>query len=144
MSISPLIDQTISRIGPLDQDAMAAARERQDTLTKPLGSLGRLEELSVTLAGIMGEAIPEIRGKCVIVAAADHGVAQNVSGEAQARRREQARAWMWSLVEEGLQRAFRAHPGVSGRVEALEKEVEALQTSPARAARTLLGAFREQ
>ena len=35
---------------------MAAARARQDTLTKPPGSLGRLEELSVHLAGIFGRA----------------------------------------------------------------------------------------
>ena len=84
MPISPLIDQTISRICPLDQEAMAAARARQDTLTKPLGSLGRLEELSVTLAGIMGEPVPEIRRKCVIVAAADHGVvAEGVSAYPQ-------------------------------------------------------------
>ena len=66
MAISSLIDKTISRIGPLDQEAMAAARARQDTLTKPMGSLGRLEELSVTLAGIMGQPVPEIHRKCVL------------------------------------------------------------------------------
>ncbi len=82
--ISPLIDQTIAAIGPLDQEAMSAARARQDTLTKPLGSLGRLEELSVTLAGIFGEAIPQIRRKTVILAAADHGVvAEGVSAYPQ-------------------------------------------------------------
>ena len=74
MAISPLIDQTISQIGPLDAEAMSEARARQDTLTKPLGSLGRLEELSVTLAGIFGEPIPQIRRKAVVLAAADHGV----------------------------------------------------------------------
>jgi nicotinate-nucleotide--dimethylbenzimidazole phosphoribosyltransferase len=84
MTISPLIDQTIAAIGPLDQEAMAAARARQDTLTKPLGSLGRLEALSVTLAGIFGEAVPRIRRKSVILAAADHGVvAEGVSAYPQ-------------------------------------------------------------
>jgi LAO/AO transport system kinase len=68
--------------------------------------------------------------------------ALEASGEAQARRRAQARAWMWSLVEEGLQREFRDHPGLAGQAEALEAQVEALETTPGRAAQALLEAFR--
>ena len=84
MPISPLIDETIAQIVPLDQEAMAAARARQDTLTKPLGSLGRLEELSVLLAGIFGQPIPQIRCKAIILAAGDHGVvAEGVSAYPQ-------------------------------------------------------------
>jgi nicotinate-nucleotide--dimethylbenzimidazole phosphoribosyltransferase len=84
MPISPLIDQTLAGIAPLDEQAMAAARARQDTLTKPLGSLGRLEELSVLLAGIFGQPIPRIRRKAVILAAGDHGVvAEGVSAYPQ-------------------------------------------------------------
>ena len=84
MPISPLVDQTITAIRPLDEKAMAAARARQDTLTKPLGSLGRLEELSVLLAGIFGQPIPKIRRKSVILAAGDHGVvAEGVSAYPQ-------------------------------------------------------------
>ncbi len=81
---SPLIDRTIARIGPLDPETMAAARDRQDQLTKPLGSLGRLEDLAVTLAGIFGQTTPQILRKTVIVAAADHGVvAEGVSAYPQ-------------------------------------------------------------
>jgi nicotinate-nucleotide--dimethylbenzimidazole phosphoribosyltransferase len=84
MAISPLIDQTLAGIVPLDEQAMAAARARQDTLTKPLGSLGRLEEISVLLAGIFGQPIPRIRRKAVILAAGDHGVvAEGVSAYPQ-------------------------------------------------------------
>jgi len=54
---------------------MAAARARQDTLTKPQGALGRLEEISIRLAGITGQAVPRIGRKVVVVFAADHGVA---------------------------------------------------------------------
>lgn len=55
------------------------------TLTKPPGSLGRLEDVSVQLAGIFGVERPEIRGKAVIIAAGDHGVvAQGVTGYPQA------------------------------------------------------------
>ncbi|GAC1436336.1 MAG: hypothetical protein NVSMB65_10370 [Chloroflexota bacterium] len=64
-----------SRIGALDMAAMQAARERQDQLTKPRGSLGRLEELSVKMAGITGQVRPRLPRKTVIVLAADHGVA---------------------------------------------------------------------
>jgi nicotinate-nucleotide--dimethylbenzimidazole phosphoribosyltransferase len=69
------LEQVLQRIKPLDEKAMAAARARQDTLTKPLGSLGRLEELSIKLAGIRGEPIPRINHKAIITMAADHGVA---------------------------------------------------------------------
>jgi LAO/AO transport system kinase len=67
--------------------------------------------------------------------------ALEASGEASQRRREQARAWMWSLVDEGLRRAFRSHPRVAPRIEALEREVEALAITPAHAARSLLAEF---
>lgn len=53
---------------------MKAARERQDQLTKPRGSLGRLEELAVQLAGITGKVQPSLPRKTVVVMAADHGV----------------------------------------------------------------------
>src|SRR4051794_30260883 len=59
---------------PLDLDAMDAARRRQAQLVKPPGSLGRLEEFAVWLAGATGAERPEVRAR-VVVAAADHGVA---------------------------------------------------------------------
>ncbi len=84
MVISKLVDETVEQIAVLDETAMAAARARQDTLTKPHGSLGRLEDLSVTLAGIFGQAVPSIRRKSVVLAAADHGVvAEGVSAYPQ-------------------------------------------------------------
>jgi nicotinate-nucleotide--dimethylbenzimidazole phosphoribosyltransferase len=54
---------------------MRSARLRQDTLTKPRGSLGRLEELSIQLAGMTANPFPSMERKAVIVMAADHGVA---------------------------------------------------------------------
>ena len=84
MVISPLVDQTVEQIVALDEAAMAGARARQDTLTKPQGSLGRLEDLSVVLAGIFGQAVPVIRRKSLILAAGDHGVvAEGVSAYPQ-------------------------------------------------------------
>jgi nicotinate-nucleotide--dimethylbenzimidazole phosphoribosyltransferase len=73
-----------NKIRPLDQAAMQEARLRQDTLTKPQGSLGRLEELSMQLAGITGKPIPEIKDKVIITMAGDHGVtAEGVSAYPQ-------------------------------------------------------------
>ncbi len=84
MPISPLIDEAMASIVPLDQEAMSAARARQDSLTKPAGSLGRLEALSILLAGILGDPMPRIRRKSVILAAGDHGVvAEGVSAYPQ-------------------------------------------------------------
>ncbi len=52
----PSIADVIGRITPLDRAVMQAVHERLDQLTKPAGSLGRLEELAVQLAGITGQA----------------------------------------------------------------------------------------
>lgn len=62
-------------VRPLDQQAMMQARARQDRLTKPPGALGRLEELSIWLAGVRGEPMPLVQHKVIVTAAADHGVA---------------------------------------------------------------------
>ncbi len=79
-SISRSLDRTISRIAPLDGEAMIAAETRQELLTKPAGSLGRLEALSVTLAGITARPAPVFSQRVVAVMAADHGVtAEGVS-----------------------------------------------------------------
>ncbi len=69
------LNDTISRIDGLDLKSMRLARERQDQLTKPQGSLGVLEEMSVKLAGIQQRPIPGITKKVIIVMAGDHGVA---------------------------------------------------------------------
>jgi nicotinate-nucleotide--dimethylbenzimidazole phosphoribosyltransferase len=67
--------ETAAAVGPLDAAAMAAARARQDRLTKPAGSLGRLEDLAVQLAGIQGREQPVLTHRLAVVMAADHGVA---------------------------------------------------------------------
>ena len=74
------LDEVIGRISPANQESKRAARLRQDRLTKPPGSLGSLEALSIQLAGIFRTERPKPRGKTVIVAAGDHGVvAQGVT-----------------------------------------------------------------
>lgn len=73
--MTKLFEETVARIGPLDAEAMAAARARQAQLTKPQGSLGKLESLAEQLAGITGRPRPRFQRPVVITMAADHGVA---------------------------------------------------------------------
>jgi nicotinate-nucleotide--dimethylbenzimidazole phosphoribosyltransferase len=69
-----LINKTIETIGPLDAAAMEKCQARLDNLTKPLGSLHALEQLTVKLAGITGKARPSELKPSIILMAADHGV----------------------------------------------------------------------
>jgi nicotinate-nucleotide--dimethylbenzimidazole phosphoribosyltransferase len=68
------ISQTIASIKPLDENVMAAVRMRQDNLTKPQGSLGQLESLSIQVAGIKGNPRPRVTYKVIFTLAGDHGV----------------------------------------------------------------------
>ena len=68
------INQVTRNIKPLDEKAMSEARARQDCLTKPQGSLGQLESLSIQVAGIKGNPRPRIVHKVIFTLAGDHGV----------------------------------------------------------------------
>lgn len=74
------LEEIIEKIKPLDDAAMRSAQVRQNMLTKPQGSLGRLEELSIQLAGVYRKPLPSIKDKVIITMAGDHGVvAEGVS-----------------------------------------------------------------
>lgn len=63
-----------------DPDAVEAAKKRQESLAKPPGSLGMLEDISVRMAGITGRVINEIKQGCVVIMCADNGVvSENVA-----------------------------------------------------------------
>ncbi len=68
--------EAAAKISPRDRELERRAWERQDRLTKPPRSLGRLEELSVLLASMQGRMEPRTERKAVFVFAADHGVAE--------------------------------------------------------------------
>lgn len=71
-----MLYQTIELITDLDLEAMEKAQKRLDSLIKPPGSLGVLEEIAVRLAGITGNPRPRIKEKTVIIMAGDHGVVE--------------------------------------------------------------------
>ncbi len=70
------LSSTLESIRPIDSRLIKEARRRLDSLTKPLGSLGRLEEFAERIVAITGEIRPRITRKMVFVFAADHGVSE--------------------------------------------------------------------
>ncbi len=73
----------------------------------------------------------------------EHHERMKRSGEFERRRSDQARAWLWKLLEEGVDRMFREQPGMREAIARQEAAVAAQKTTPAAAARTLLEAFRD-
>jgi nicotinate-nucleotide--dimethylbenzimidazole phosphoribosyltransferase len=71
------IQQRIEQIVPLDAPSQQRAIARLADLTKPLGSLGRLEQLIIQLAGIQGTMIPALNTPAALLFAADHGVTRH-------------------------------------------------------------------
>ncbi|WP_391527555.1 methylmalonyl Co-A mutase-associated GTPase MeaB [Denitromonas halophila] len=65
------------------------------------------------------------------------------SGEFDAKRRTQAQAWMWELIDSGLRQRFREHPQVRAELAALQAAVAQGETTPAAAAHTLLNHLSE-
>lgn len=68
------LTKVIDGIKHLDQKAMERAQKHLDSLIKPLGSLGKLENIAVQLAGISGQVDHEIPKKCIVIMCADNGV----------------------------------------------------------------------
>lgn len=66
--------ERVASLGGLDERAMAATSARLDALTKPPGSLGRLESLAIQVAGVTGDPVATFGRRAIVVAAADHGV----------------------------------------------------------------------
>ncbi len=69
-----LLEKTVQKISPINREAVEKAKERQDGLLKPPGSLGKLEDLSLKLAGIYGDPKPQVQKKAIVLMAADNGV----------------------------------------------------------------------
>jgi len=68
--------ELLSSIEDLDREAMEAARKREDSLAKPPGSLGRLEDIAVQLSGISGKLYNHADKSCIAIMCSDNGVAE--------------------------------------------------------------------
>lgn len=69
-----MLEETIKRIRPADREAMRAGKEHWDAIAKPLGSLGRLEEHIIQIAGIQRTPRVELKKKGLVIMCADNGV----------------------------------------------------------------------
>jgi len=69
-------DAVIESIRPLSKDLQPAAQEKIDNKTKPLGALGKLEDLALQMCLIQNSLAPQVAEKALFVFAADHGVAE--------------------------------------------------------------------
>lgn len=75
-SMEEKLASLIATVKPLDEEAMAKAKERQDYLAKPPGSLGKLEDISIKLAGITGEIYNSVEKQAIAVMCGDNGVVE--------------------------------------------------------------------
>jgi nicotinate-nucleotide--dimethylbenzimidazole phosphoribosyltransferase len=71
-----IVKKTLSRIKPVSRDLLLQAQVRLDNKTKPLGSLGRLEEFARRVVAISGDLQPDISKKVVFTFAGDHGIVE--------------------------------------------------------------------
>ncbi len=90
----------------------------------------------LTCSALTGDGIEKVWRKIE-----DYREKMGASGEFAARRSNQAKAWMWSEIEESLIAALRVHPDVAKRVDTLEGEVAQGARSPGAAAREMLSTF---
>jgi LAO/AO transport system kinase len=91
---------------------------------------------ALAVSGLTGAGLDELWG-----AIEEHRATLTASGELMALRAGQQRSWMWSLIADRLEHAFRAHPDVAARLGAVEAEVLAGRVTPTAAADELLAAF---
>ena len=122
--------------GELRDAALRSMREHEHALALLRPPASGWKPVALAASARTGEGVAEL-WRTVLA----QREALEKSGALAQRRRLQAREWMWSLVEEGLQQALRSHPGVAGLLPSLEAEVEAQRQTPAAAARRVLAAF---
>jgi len=68
--------ELLNTIGDLDREAMEAAAKREESLAKPPGSLGRLEDIAVQLSGISGNLHNNVDKSCIAIMCSDNGVVE--------------------------------------------------------------------
>jgi LAO/AO transport system kinase len=116
--------------------ARSAWRDVQAALRYTRGRASAWKPVALLCSALTGDGLPELWQTCEA-----HRQALLTSGELESRRKEQQLRWMWSMIDEQLGTAFRAHPAVAARLPGLEAEVRDGRLPPTRAARELLAAF---
>ena len=127
-------------VNKCDGDAVPRARTALADLRAALRYLPRRRASwptrAVAISGLTGDGLDDLWELVE-----EHRQTLSASGELAAMRAEQQRAWMWSLIGERLDRAFRAHPEVRRRLDAIERDVLAGRMTPPNATDELFAAF---
>lgn len=121
------------------QAALAACEEYRAALRYLPSRTDHWQTPVLTVSGATGEGLSEVWDQIE-----RHRQQMSESGERLARRREQSRSWMWSLIEERLRDRFVEHPRIRARLEDLEQGVLAGKITPTAAAHELLDLFESQ
>jgi len=123
--------------GPMESTAQRTRVDYASALDLIRGMNDEWRPRALAASAIESEGVSEVWEAIV-----EHHELTSRNGALEARRRDQARDWMWKLVDEGIARVFRETPGMAELIETQEVDVAAQKTTPAAAARQLLSAFR--
>jgi LAO/AO transport system kinase len=129
-------------------DAIAVNKSDGDSASRARTALGDLKAAlrylprkraswaprALAISGLTGAGLEELWA-----VVEEHRAALASTGELTTLRSEQQRAWMWSLIVDRLERAFRNHPRVAALLPAVEADVVCGRTTPTAAAESLLG-----
>ncbi len=128
-------------VNKADAEPKAAALRTQAAYSEALqllrGSGDGWQPRVLALSALHGEGVDALWE-----AVLEHRELQSRSGELAARRRAQARAWFWRLLDEGLEAAFKDDTAIARELPSIEKQVEAQAATAPAAARALLEKFR--
>jgi LAO/AO transport system kinase len=127
-------------VNKADGEGAARARIALGDLKAALRYLPRKraewEPRAVAISGLTGEGLDALW-----TAVGEHRAVLEASGALEALRHDQQRAWMWSLIRERLEGAFRAHPEVASELDRVESEVQTGRKTPTTAADELIEKF---
>ena len=143
--VMELADLVVINKADIDPAAAIRAQAQIKSALRLIGQQGNPEHMRhdaaqwhpdvIRISGLKGEGLDEF-WQCVT----RFRDLQTANGKLAARRQQQARAWMWSLIDSGLKAAFHHHPAVRGRLAAVTEQVARGQLPPSAAARQLLAA----
>jgi LAO/AO transport system kinase len=141
--VMELADLVVINKADIDRDAATRAQAQITSALRILGQHGRPDHAHhdegrwraevLQLSALSGDGVDTFWQRVT-----RFRELQQASGRLEARRRQQALAWMWERIESGLRQAFRQHPGVKSLLPQLTREVERGQVAASTAARQLL------
>jgi LAO/AO transport system kinase len=141
--VMELADLVVINKADLDPDAATRARAQITSALRIFGMHGnpgqdRAAAQVLQLSALKGEGVESFWA-----AVREFETRRRASGTFETRRRQQALAWMWDIVQAGLQSDFRAHPAVRRALPQALDDIGAARIAPSSAARALLDLFEQ-